>query len=328
MTNEDDVFYRISMVMNVDPAKIAKIVHDYIERDIGCGTVYDRLNCPKPPIYIGPVKVKSLKEKIDNYKRRKKEMKATSTQNIKNVKDICFSIENNPLERESKLTIVASTNDDIFAFEFEGSDLLKSCKRSGLFTGWEKDQKIRELEEEVSRWKKEAADCLKLRDEAQKEAYKLKKENEKYEEKIKKLEHDDMLDKNAADYWSKEHDILLKKFAKLQVENERIKENLNSQHEMIKELNQKNLELQDENEKPADNVNHPSHYTGIYECIDVMQDVFGDEATNDFCLCNAFKYIWRARKKNGLEDVKKAVWYLNKYIEEAEKDGVRKGEQI
>ena len=76
-----------------------------------------------------------------------------------------------------------------------------------------------------------------------------------------------------------------------------------------------------EEKSPTDNVNHPSHYTGRYECIDVMQDVFGDEATNDFCLCNAFKYIWRARKKNGLEDVKKAVWYLNKYIEEAEKDG-------
>ena len=76
-------------------------------------------------------------------------MKATSVQNIKNVKDICYSIENHPMERESKLTIVASTDDDIFAFEFEGSDLLQSCKRSGLFTGWEKDQKIRELEKEL-----------------------------------------------------------------------------------------------------------------------------------------------------------------------------------
>ena len=85
----------------------------------------------------------------------------------------------------------------------------------------------------------------------------------------------------------------------------------------IKKLKEQNKK----DEEPADNVNHPSHYTGKYECIDVMQDVFGDEATNDFCLCNAFKYIWRARKKNGLEDVKKAVWYLNKYIEEAEKDG-------
>jgi len=92
------------------------------------------------------------------------------------------------------------------------------------------------------------------------------------------------------------------------------------QEEMM-EYAKKMRKLEKENEEPSDNVNHPSHYTGKYECIDVMQDVFGDEATNDFCLCNAFKYIWRARKKNGLEDVKKAVWYLNKYIEEEEKDG-------
>jgi hypothetical protein len=92
------------------------------------------------------------------------------------------------------------------------------------------------------------------------------------------------------------------------------------QADMI-EYAKKMRKLEEENEEPSDNVNHPSHYTGKYECIDVMQDVFGDEATNDFCLCNAFKYIWRSRKKNGLEDVKKAVWYLNKYIEEAEKDG-------
>lgn len=201
------------------------------------------------------------------------EMKATSVQNIKNVKDVCFNISNNPLERESKFTLVASTNDDIFAFEFEGPDLLQSCKRAGLFTGWEKDQKIKELEEEVSRWKKEAADCLRLRDEAQKEAYKLKKENEKYEEKIKKLEHDDMLDKNAADYWSKEHDILLKRFAKLQVENERNKENLNSQHEMIKELNQKNLKLQEENEKLRDKIENVEPFRALERTIKEKQQL-------------------------------------------------------
>ena len=70
-----------------------------------------------------------------------------------------------------------------------------------------------------------------------------------------------------------------------------------------------------------DNVNHPSHYeTGKYQCIDVMEETQGKEAVKDFCICNAFKYIYRHRKKNGLEDVKKAVWYLNKYIELSEKD--------
>lgn len=43
--------------------EIAKIVHSYLER--GIGTVYDRFNSPPPPIYIGPVKVKTLKERLE-----------------------------------------------------------------------------------------------------------------------------------------------------------------------------------------------------------------------------------------------------------------------
>ena len=69
-------------------------------------------------------------------------------------------------------------------------------------------------------------------------------------------------------------------------------------------------------EKHFDNVNKPKHYAnGEYECIDVMLDVFGVEAVKSFCLCNAFKYIWRAGNKNGVEDTKKASWYLNKWEE-------------
>lgn len=65
-----------------------------------------------------------------------------------------------------------------------------------------------------------------------------------------------------------------------------------------------------------DNVNHPKHYeTGKFECIDVMVETQGIEAVKNFCLCNAFKYIYRMRRKNGLEDVKKAIWYLTKYVE-------------
>lgn len=65
-----------------------------------------------------------------------------------------------------------------------------------------------------------------------------------------------------------------------------------------------------------DNINHPEHYTeGKYECIDVMKEVLGFETVEDFCICNAFKYIWRHKKKNELEDLKKANWYLNKIIE-------------
>lgn len=74
-----------------------------------------------------------------------------------------------------------------------------------------------------------------------------------------------------------------------------------------------------------DPVNHPSHYCidGI-ECFDVMEKIFGTEAVKDFCLCNAFKYLFRCKHKNisPLEDIKKADWYLQKLIEinDAEED--------
>lgn len=63
-------------------------------------------------------------------------------------------------------------------------------------------------------------------------------------------------------------------------------------------------------------VNHPSHYNqGGIECIDAMVSAFGKQAVSSFCLCNAFKYIWRADHKNGREDIEKANWYLTKYKE-------------
>lgn len=72
--------------------------------------------------------------------------------------------------------------------------------------------------------------------------------------------------------------------------------------------------------KAKDNVNHPAHYeTGKYECIEVMEEVFGTDALQNFCLCNAFKYVYRCNRKNGLEDINKAIWYLNKYKELVEK---------
>ena len=61
---------------------------------------------------------------------------------------------------------------------------------------------------------------------------------------------------------------------------------------------------------------HPNHYeTGKFECIEVMQEALGTDAVKDFCVCNAFKYIYRHKRKNGKEDLEKARWYVNKYIE-------------
>ncbi|MBO6232814.1 MAG: DUF3310 domain-containing protein [Clostridia bacterium] len=66
-----------------------------------------------------------------------------------------------------------------------------------------------------------------------------------------------------------------------------------------------------------DAVNHPAHYTkGGIECIDAMKSAYGKEAVKDFCKCNAFKYLFRMdNKSNTREDVEKAIWYLNKYLE-------------
>lgn len=64
-----------------------------------------------------------------------------------------------------------------------------------------------------------------------------------------------------------------------------------------------------------DNVNHPAHYQGKNECIDVMIAIFGKEAVKHFCMCNAYKYRFRADMKNGAEDIEKAEWYESKLIE-------------
>lgn len=67
----------------------------------------------------------------------------------------------------------------------------------------------------------------------------------------------------------------------------------------------------------SEEVNHPTHYEGKYECIDVMLDTMGLEDVKGFCLCNAFKYLWSCKKKHETpeDDVEKAVWYLQKYLE-------------
>ena len=75
----------------------------------------------------------------------------------------------------------------------------------------------------------------------------------------------------------------------------------------------------------ADMINHPTHYeTGKFECIEVMVETQGVEAVQDFCICNAFKYLYRHRRKNGKEDIEKALWYINKYLQLEEKDELKR----
>ena len=64
----------------------------------------------------------------------------------------------------------------------------------------------------------------------------------------------------------------------------------------------------------SDSVNHPPHYTtGAMECIEAIEGLgFG----RDFCRGNVIKYVVRFEHKNGVEDLKKARWYLDRLIEQ------------
>ena len=70
-----------------------------------------------------------------------------------------------------------------------------------------------------------------------------------------------------------------------------------------------------------DNVNHPKHYelsNGI-EVFDVIAGAMSEEALHGFCIGNVIKYVCRHERKNGIEDLRKAKWYLDKYLQIVEK---------
>lgn len=72
--------------------------------------------------------------------------------------------------------------------------------------------------------------------------------------------------------------------------------------------------------KTTDMVNHPSHYTqGNIECIDAIAEATKNlQGIEAVCTANAIKYLWRWKLKNGKEDLKKARWYIDRIIDEAE----------
>lgn len=71
-----------------------------------------------------------------------------------------------------------------------------------------------------------------------------------------------------------------------------------------------------------DAVNHPAHYTnGKIECIDALEAAVSElSGFEGYCTGNIIKYLWRWKLKNGVEDLKKAQWYLNRLIESKEND--------
>lgn len=69
-------------------------------------------------------------------------------------------------------------------------------------------------------------------------------------------------------------------------------------------------------ERKSGTVDHPAHYnqhpSGV-ECITVVEHM-------NFNVGNAIKYLWRADHKNGLEDLRKAAWYINREIQRLESE--------
>ena len=83
----------------------------------------------------------------------------------------------------------------------------------------------------------------------------------------------------------------------------------------------RDMEKDDHSQHEFDAVERPQHYASTsIECIDAMVETQGTKAVVDFCVCNAFKYLWRHNSKNGDEDIKKANWYLNKAVELMERN--------
>jgi len=65
----------------------------------------------------------------------------------------------------------------------------------------------------------------------------------------------------------------------------------------------------------SDKIN-PDHYKqGAIECIDALEAAtINLTGINAVCTANAIKYLWRWKEKNGLEDLRKAQWYINKLL--------------
>lgn len=84
---------------------------------------------------------------------------------------------------------------------------------------------------------------------------------------------------------------------------------------MIDDAN--NLKTKCYSEEEEEDATNPSYYRGSIECINIMKEQFGVEMVKSFCLCNAFKYLYRCMQKHETpdDDIGKAKWYLNKWLE-------------
>ena len=69
-----------------------------------------------------------------------------------------------------------------------------------------------------------------------------------------------------------------------------------------------------------DAINPPHYKAGKVECIDALESAtIGKQGLEAVCVANVIKYLWRYEAKGGVQDVKKAKWYLERLISHLEK---------
>ena len=84
---------------------------------------------------------------------------------------------------------------------------------------------------------------------------------------------------------------------------------------MRKRMKEEQANMQSDNIEMSNMVDHPPHYnTASIETIDIIGSVTGD-GFEFYLQGNIMKYLCRYPYKNGVEDLEKARWYLNKLIE-------------
>lgn len=89
--------------------------------------------------------------------------------------------------------------------------------------------------------------------------------------------------------------------------------------EPVRQINDIEQQISKSSQIESDPVNHPPHYTtGGIETIDFIQAKLSKEQFEGYVIGNVLKYCSRARHKGGIEDLKKARWYLDRLIQQSE----------
>lgn len=150
---------------------------------------------------------------------------------------------------------------------------------------------------------------------------------EEFKEYAKIVTREEFLTNNAEKYYENFTPVILKDTANacpeyigLKNRDDRCQNCSKCWREAVKDIKFKDdievvLPLEKAPKELIDNVNHPNHYTqGKYEVIDYIEDKLSKEELQGYCVGNVLKYVSRFKHKNGLEDLKKAEWYLNRLI--------------